>query len=1131
MSSRSIKVRVKSRFLKSTRIDTPVDPSQLVDGFVLHETGEKILTRVISEIVSGSQRAFTWTGAYGSGKSTLALYLTLLLSAASTERKPLKPKGSAYAFNRVNAIIPNSHQPWKVLTIVGQNDDLEDTLRGQLTSLLDLSSQQETLSFPDIVRLAVARCAKTSSGLLVVIDEMGRHLEHAADGSRSLHCLQELAEIFAEEEFPCGVIGLLHQSFHEYLPRSERQQRQEWEKIQGRFTDILFGLSVEESVSLISSAIEGRTATDRDLFLIKRCCDTLTAGRLSLSPKLNQLLAHALPLHPYAVIVLCLIARQRFGQNERSLFSFLASNEPCGLQDYSRQNIEDTPPYYTLDRLYDYLQVNLARGIAAVEGIGQRWSDAEECVIRAEQIGETSVHVAKVIALTEVFGRASNLVATKDFIYRALPQFEEPDLQQSLDDLQSSSVIEFRNFKGGYALSLGSDIDLDAELAKLRSNMSLDDIDPDFAKIADLAPIVAKRHYHNTGTQRYFDTRITSLSRIKGEKLSPLVDVYDGAFILFLNDTGQSVQEIHSDTDLKTLIGWEEEHRPALHALYDEPQKLFDQALEVAALKRLGRELVELQSDRVARRRLSALEEEAQFELISRIHEALRSADWQFGAATPEGSSLSGIASFSCEHTYSAAPSIFNELVNRHKPSAAAAKARRILMNLMIDKPDSPRLGIEKSPPELGMYLSILDRNGLYPASLYNDDIFQNTSRTAEFEALWSDFETTLKRQDGGERLVASEILDSWCLPPFGIRKGVAPILFLSFLLQYRNKIATYVDGRFTVELDDLFIERLIRVPKTVELRWAELKGESADLIEALARFVHEELHFELKSSPLDIARQLVHFAFKLPIFTKSYRGDGLIPMSRHTRAFRAELLLANDPLNLIYEKLPQIFDIDNLNDKDAIPSLIVQMSKAVRELNAIYPALIQELKVHIASQFPSSKNGNVCGSIRDVARDLQGKSSDPTFDRFVDAMSKDVEDDVWVQNLAGMAAEKRVDRWLDTDVVDAKIQIINLADRFRSLLQLSGNRTGHAAEGNVVSLGVKTEKGIKSQQTIYLANQGDPDVDRTIDAIKMILEKGHLNKDSKIAALTHVLGNIISSSANDETISESLKRRLRNNR
>ena len=170
------------------------------------------------------------------------------------------------------------------------------------------------------------------------------------------------------------------------MPRTERQQRQEWEKIQGRFSDIIFGLSIEESVGMIASAIDGRKAEREDDLLIDESTKALSSGRLALNNNLPKSFSRSLPLHPFVAVMLCLISQQRFGQNERSLFSFLASNEPGSLQDYGKLTEKNISPYYTLDRLYDYLQINLGRGITAVDGLGQRWSDSEECVFRASRL-------------------------------------------------------------------------------------------------------------------------------------------------------------------------------------------------------------------------------------------------------------------------------------------------------------------------------------------------------------------------------------------------------------------------------------------------------------------------------------------------------------------------------------------------------------------------------------------------------------------------------------------------------------------------------------------------------------------------------------------------------------------------
>lgn len=1096
--------KVRSRFLRSARLDA-VDAGELLDGFVLHETGVRILSRVIEGIISGDQRAFTWTGAYGSGKSTLALYLTKLLASKPKNRAKLKPttKGSASGFNQLVSKIGDGTKPWLVVSIVGQKSNVEDTIRNELSRAIGTTVDPET-SIVDVINDALKLASKKYAGLLVVIDEMGRHLEHAAEGSKSLHVLQEIAEIFARSQFPAGFIGLLHQAIHDYLPRTDRLQRQEWEKIQGRFTDLLFGLSIEESISLISSAIEGRKPSRDDQELISLCCGSLGSGRLALNKNLQKHFGGALPIHPYTAVLLCLVARQRFGQNERSLFSFLASSEPAGLQEYARSTDKVEADYYTADLFFDYLQINVGRSIAAVEGLGQWWSDAEECVIRAEHIDDVTGSIVKVISLAEVFGRSINLVATKQFLITALPQYRDNEISKALKKAEEKSIIEFRQFKGGYALTLGSDIDLDSELAKLRANMTIDDIDIDFASFANLKPVVAKQHYHKTGTQRYFDIRIASLLRLNDEKLAPLDPFFDGAFLLLLDDRSENEDELIDAEVAKKLVGWDGDQRPVLVSVEKEPQQLYEQALEVSAIKRLSREVVELQSDKVARRRANSMAQDAEVELIKRVTSVLQQRHWLTGHyISIDAHNMSAAASAVADSEYDQCPPIFNELVNRHKPSAAATKARRILMNKMEAHGDQPNLGIEKAPPELGIYLSVIKRNNLTPCR--GLEISGNPDRHHSFTAL---FDATKHLLKGSEIVRVEEVFAIWRRPPFGIRMGVAPLLLMSFLLENRAFIAPYIDGRFVVEFDDLFCERLSRVPKTVALRWASLEGAKKDLVEALASLVEKKLVVKVSGTPLDVARQLVHYAHKLPNFSKSYRGGNhLIKLSSEALAFRAELLLADDPLKLLFEKLPKAFGIE-LKGSDAISTYLDKTERAIDELNAVYPALIADLRRLIETEFPSKGSTDRIMAIRETAQGLQSKNFDPSYDRFITALAREGSVETWVERVASRSIHKPVHRWLDADITEAKVQIVNMANRFRAIIELE-----HEVDGNVVSIGSRMSDGsVRTGHKMILADDSSPSVKGMSKRLRVIIEEHGLSVDEQIAALSGALHDLIDS-------------------
>ncbi|EIQ57675.1 putative ATP-binding domain protein [Escherichia coli EPECa12] len=51
-----------------------------------------------------------------------------------------------------------------------------------------------------------------------------------------------------------------------------------------------------------------------------------------------------------------------------------------------------------------------------------------------------------------------------------------------------------------------------------------------------------------------------------------------------------------------------------------------------------------------------------------------------------------------------------------------------------------------------------------------------------------------------------SDIHTLWAKPPFGLKKGVIPIIFMAFLLASKSNIAIYKDGLFIGDAANLLI-------------------------------------------------------------------------------------------------------------------------------------------------------------------------------------------------------------------------------------------------------------------------------------------------------------------------------------
>ena len=242
-------------------------------------------------------------------------------------------------------------------------------------------------------------------GLMVIFDELGKNLEYAAGRSDSddVYLLQHLAEQAARSgDTPLVVVAILHQAVASYAASLPSAHRREWEKVAGRYEEVVFAPPIEQNASLVVAALDVDVASVPRR-LAGRASDTMAAtvdlGWYGLSAGrrgLENLAPALLPLDPTTIPVLARILR-RFGQNERSLFSFLTSAEPFGLMNHASQPAKTLEPY-RLHNLYDYVAANLANLLSS-GAYAVRWGVVEEILKAAENAPARHRQVLKTVAL------------------------------------------------------------------------------------------------------------------------------------------------------------------------------------------------------------------------------------------------------------------------------------------------------------------------------------------------------------------------------------------------------------------------------------------------------------------------------------------------------------------------------------------------------------------------------------------------------------------------------------------------------------------------------------------------------------------------------------------------------------
>lgn len=1097
------KVHIARRFQRSIRIDSDLGDPKALEGFICPRSSVDVLLTMARHVADSGQGAFTWTGPYGTGKSSLVVALSALLNGSDDLRNK-----AARVFGRETAAtlwkkLPIGDKGWRILPIVGRRDHPAQVLGEAIdaSGLIERSraawtEKRVVVSLQDLA----ARSAKNYGGLIVFIDEMGKFLEGAAQDGSDIYLFQQLAEAASRSNKRLIFIGVLHQAFEEYAHRLSHQMRDEWAKIQGRFVDLVVNTAGEEQIDLISRAIESDHKPTKASTLAKAVAKLARPERPSDAEHLAVTLEACWPLHPAVACLLGPISRRRFGQNQRSLFGFLNSSEPHGFQDFLKR--ADAGDLYMPDRLWDYLRANLEPSILASPD-GHRWALAAEALERCEAIGGDALHlrVLKTIAVTDLLKERSGLAPSMELLRACLPDVNEAVIKKALEQLATWSFIQFRKFLNSYAIYAGSDFDVDQALREAVENV--EEIDFTALKhLAGIQPLLAKRHYHDTGAMRWFDVSLRPL-----KELPEVVKGFNGdsniigQFILAIPTEGENEkvadelcrESVRRGGDWDSVIG-----------LSPRAWGIVDLAKELIALENVRNDRPELAGDAVARREVEARLAALQSLLETELLRAFDAATWfqkQRSAKTCRHAELNSLASELADARFNQSPILHNELLNRHKPSASAISAQNTLLKRMALNDGEKRLGIEGFPAEGGLFTSMLDASRIY---IHGKEAYRFSAPKKERDPnrlvpMWEAAEEFL-RQNNSRPVNVSEIYDLWRKAPFGVKDGLMPVLAVAFILSMRDGLAVYREGIFRARFDDVDVDYLGKDPSIIQLRWMNLTAVSRKLLSGMADIVRnlDKSNTLVHLEPIDVARGLVSIHEQLPVWTKRTTR-----LSANAIRIRNVFKRAIDPNRFIFDDIPEVAgEKVNLAKEADLTRVVESVREGLEELIQAYPAMLQRVRDTMLSelQVPNHSPQSI-SELRDRAKNVKDIAGDFRLEAFIGRIIAFDGTLEGVENVASLAANKPPREWVDPDIDRAVLEIADLCQRFvraETFTRVKGRPQKRDAMAIVVGLYGRPSPMIEE---FAIAETDRAAVNELVERVALALEESNPGQRSVILA------------------------------
>ena len=1027
------RIRIARRFLRSIRIDSDLGEPEALDGFVCPQSSADILLTMARHVSETGQGAFTWTGPYGSGKSSLVVALSALVSGNAALQKQARKVFGRPLTTAIAGAIPPNKKGWHVVPVVGRRDDpvrvIGDAVQAQgLVQRKPRGGWTEEKLLRAVSEAADNR-SKGYGGVVLFIDEMGKFLEAAAQEGADIYVFQQLAEAAARSNGHLLVVGILHQAFEEYAHRLSHEMRDEWGKIQGRFIDLAVNIAGDEQIDLISRAIESDPHSEGPGDLARQVATVARRERPADTEQFAYLLESCWPLHPVVACLLGPISRRRFGQNQRSIFGFLNSAEPYGFQDFLRRAGDDD--LYGPDQLLDYLRANLEPSILASPD-GHRWALAAEALERCESIGGDAQHLKllKTIAVIDLFKERSGLLANEPLLRACFPDMTKKGLSAALNDLDHWSFITFRKFLDAYAIFAGSDFDIDQAV-----QLALDDVDEiDFAALKELAglqPVLAKRHYHETGAQRWFEVDLAPAGELNEAAARYQPDTGTvGQFLLAVPTRGES--EDHT-AELCREAAHHSDEWDIIVGISNRSWAIETLARELIALEAVRNDRCELAGDPVARREVAARLAAIQGQLETELQKAFDGALWFRKHHKPKlyrQADLNSLASELSDRRFAKAPKLHNELLNRQKPSSSAVAAQNALLRRMVLKEGASRLGIEGFPAEGGLFASILEATGLYAETAEGWRFGPpDADDPHRLSPLW-EVATEFVKANADRSITVSDIYDLWRKQPYGVKDGLMPILAVAFILSRRDRIAIYREGIFRARFDDVDVEYLAKDPAAIQLRWMDLSAVSRRLLSEMAELVrsldqrNDLVHLE----PIDVARGLVAIYEDLPRWTKR-----TMQLSANAIRIRELFKRARDPNQFLFDDIPAVLaEKGTLAGEDDLQPVVRGVRDGLEELVQAYPSMLRRLRdLMLAELQVPNVSPQSLAELRERAENIRQLAGDFHLEAFVGRVSQYDGTDEAFEGIASLAANKPPRDWVDPDLDRAAVNIADMAQKF----------------------------------------------------------------------------------------------------
>lgn len=876
------------------------------------------------------------------------------------------------------------------------------------------------------------------NGVFVVYDEFSKFLEAGIQkvSSVDIKLLQDFAEKCNRSgENQMHLLLISHKDISNYIDKLPKTKVDGWKGVSERFKHVELRNNFSQVYEIIGTVIKKDDAFFKDFFkkynrlfvdMIKRLNDVRIFEDVNADDALS-ILKGCYPLSAFSTFILPRLS-EKAAQNERTLFTFLSSNNKNTLHSFLETASGDFP-LLTPDYIYDYFEPQFKKEQYTTDTY-QTWQMTQKILNKISN-DELGCKIIKTIALIYILGQFEKLPPVRDVVVEIFRDvYDVNRIDDTIKDLEKNKYVIYQRKTNRYlklkdttGINIGEMLDNQKE--KERESGKVKDILNQFSFDNYMYPT---SYNDDNEITRYFDfVFIESSEFLDVKNWNKKIEDYKGDGVVF-----GIITKDKADTEvIRTLLESEsDKHDRIVFVLSTQEFDIDENAYLYSAIKTIWNSHLD---DDVFLAELSVYLEDMENYLNNFIisytkPETQQSLYFYNGKrqAVNRKAQLSALLSDICNKTFPDTPIINNEAINKNNISSITTRSRDKIVDGLLANVIEENLGLIGTGQEVSIMRNTILNMGLLDNK--KKQLILKGNSDAKIQNVIDVIENFFKESSLGNEADFDKLYNHLTKPEhkIGLKRGVIPLYIAVVLHHFKEHAVISRNGR-EIEITSQLLNEINDNPAEYSLyleNWTEEKSEYIAGLEKL--FADHIIDKEREYNTFNyIVRAMQRWFISLPKYSKElkeiYKGN------EKTSKLPAEKLRFINSLKLaelnareyLFDEIFGIFGYEDIRISvvDNIENVKTTLDKSKRDLIG---CLVKDIKEIFINGQP---NGVTLASVvRDWYEHLPTNAQNHLYnngeERILEMFANPTNDEVhFVERLAKAVIGLRIDDWESSQI------------------------------------------------------------------------------------------------------------------